>query len=156
MYIYLKYNMMKADLKAITIPEIAYINLSEQLREELELKIETLFKKNRFTNYANSHVLNYENAANADFLCAYLIGTAPGKYVLSGKLLQGIKIWFNIYYDDRLSVIDKFKSCYQKIKPNNVSTDNPGVSIVFCKFLINELLGILAEGRWNLIADHAD
>lgn len=148
---------MKADLKAITVPEIDYINLSEQLREELELKIENLYKQNRFVKYANSHgIPNYQNAAKADFLCAYLMGRPPGNYVLSGKLLQGIKIWFNMYYDDRLSVIDKFRICYQRVKPHHESSHKRGASVVFCKFLINELLSILADSRWQILIEHAN
>ncbi len=147
---------MKTDSTAITKPETDYINLSESLREELELKIETLHKQSRFIKYTSTRMLNYENDADGDLLCAYLIGELPRNYALSGKLLQGIKTWFSMYYDDRLSVMDKFRTGYRKAKPENEHDDWPGVSIVFCKFLMRELLTILADSRWEILISYAD
>jgi hypothetical protein len=142
---------MKTDSTAINKLQIVYINLSEQLREELELKIENLYSQNRFAKYRVIDILNYQNAENADFLCSFLNNKKTSKYVLSVKLLKGIKTWYNMYYDDRLSVIEKFSICYQKSKPSDEPDDFPGMSIVFCKFLVNELLRTLADSRWETL-----
>ena len=145
---------MKA--KAIVLFQPDYMVLSERLREELELKIVKLYTQNRFSRYSNKQVTRFGNATKRDFLCAYLLSEASENYVLSGKLLQGIKIWFNMYYDDRLSVINKFRTCYQNvISPENVN-EKPVVTIAFCKFLVCELLDILAESRWQTLIHYAD
>jgi hypothetical protein len=147
---------MKAPFKTTTILEIEYISLSEQLREELELKIEDLYKRTHFAEYKAIHLLKYQKSTKPDFLSAYLISRSCGDYVLSGKLVQGIKIWFNMYYDDRLSVIDKFRGYYQKVNMPDAPDGIPGMNIVFCKFLINDLLSTLADTRWQTLVNHAD
>jgi hypothetical protein len=147
---------MKANLKAITVTKIAYINLSERLREELELKIETLYMQNRIAKYSSICTQNFQNTVNADMLCAYLISKSPRTYEFAGKLLQGINTWFNMYYDDRLSVIDKFRICYQKTKSYQALNDHTGSGIIFCKFLIDELLITLADSRWEALINHPD
>jgi hypothetical protein len=139
---------MKADLKANILFEPGYIDLSEQLREELELKIEKVYAQNRFNPYVNKRVYRVDNPTQGDLLCKYLLSKAPKDYVVSGKLLQGIKTWFNMYYDDRLSVINKFRTYYQNIMPVN-SNEKPVTNFVFCRFLISDLLVILAESRWT-------
>ncbi|WP_428327676.1 hypothetical protein [Mucilaginibacter sp.] len=146
---------MKANFKAPVLFESGYIDLSEKLRDELELKIDTLYKQNCFTLYVNNTDAR-ENIIKNDFLSAYLLSKVPKDYVLSGKLLQGIKTWFNMYYDDRLSVIDKFKICYQNtVSPKNIN-EKQVVTIAFCKFLINELLGTLVDSRWQHLVYPAD
>jgi hypothetical protein len=152
----LKDQVMKADLKAITLSQIAYINLSEQLREELELKIEALHTQDRIARYRSSRTRNFQNPVNSDMLCAYLISESSSNYVFPGKLLQGINTWFNMYYDDRLSVIDKFRICYQKAKPYHALNNQTGSGIAFCKFLIDELLTTLADSRWETLINHPD
>jgi hypothetical protein len=152
----LKDQVMKANLKVITLTQIAYINLSERLREELELKIETLYMQNRMSNYRSICTQNFQNPVNADILCAYLISESPRTYEFPGKLTQGINTWFNMYYDDRLSVIDKFRICYQKTKPYQALNDKTGSDVVFCKFLIDELLTTLADSRWETLINHPD
>jgi hypothetical protein len=147
---------MKANLKAITVTQIAFISLSEQLREELELKIETLYMQNRIARYSSIRTQNFQNPVNSDMLCAYLISESSSNYVFPGKLLQGINTWFNMYYDDRLSVIDKFRICYQKTKPYHALNDQIGCCIIFCKFLIDELLITLADSRWEALINHPD
>ena len=147
---------MKAELKAISFFEYGYFDLSEKLRHELELKIEELYTQNRFNHYVNNKIAGFENAAKSDFLCAYLLSKAPNDYMLSGELLQGIKTWFNMYYDDRLSVIDKFRTYCQNVMPPENVNQKPLVTIAFCRFLISELLVILAESRWQDLIRHAD
>jgi hypothetical protein len=139
---------MKAYPKLIIQFEAGYIDLSEQLRGELELKIDKLYEQNRFNPYVNKRVYRVDNPAQGDLLCKYLLSKAPKDYVVSGKLLQGIKTWFNMYYHDRLSVINKFKTYCQNFMPVN-SNEKPVVNIVFCRFLISDLLVILAESRWT-------
>ena len=148
--------MMKVHSKVIPLLESEYINLSEQLREELELKIENLYVQNHFKKYVYNQVLNFRNATKTDFSCACLIENVPRNYVLSGKLLQGIKTWLNMYHGDRLSVINKFRTCYHNVKPRDKSMEKYVLSIVFCRFLINELLGVLAKNRWQTLVNHAD
>ena len=147
---------MKADFKHIALFESGYIDLSEKLREQLELKIDKLYVQNRFNHYVSNKVSRIENATKSDFLCAYLLSKAPKDYMLSRKLLQGIKTWLNMYYDDRLSVIDKFRTCCQNVVPPENAKEKQIVTIAFCKFLISELLGILAESRWQDLVHHAD
>jgi hypothetical protein len=147
---------MKAEIKAINFFEYGYFDLSEKLRDELQLKIDKLYTQNRFSHYVNHQAACFENAAKSDFLCAHLLSKAPKDYVLSGELLQGIKTWFNMYYDDRLSVIDKFRTYYQSAMPSNNINEKPMVTIAFCRFLISDLLGILAESRWQDLVRHAD
>ncbi|MCZ4223453.1 hypothetical protein [Pedobacter rhodius] len=146
---------MSANLKTTDVFEAEYINLSEQLREELELKIENLYAKNHFVKYTGTRNFNYKNTTKADFLCVYLIGKPIPGYVLSGKLLHGIKTWLNMYYNDRISVIHKFRIYYQIATPYLKPVEKPVLSIVFCKFLINELLIILSESRWKTLTNHS-
>jgi hypothetical protein len=146
---------MKANLKPIILFEPGYIDLSEQLRNELELKIEKVYAENRFNHYVSNQVARIEDTAKNDLLCAHLLSAAPQDFVLSGKLLQGIKTWFNMYYDDRLSVIDKFRTYYQTVRPTENLKEKPMATIAFCRFLISELLGILAESRWQNLVHHA-
>jgi len=147
---------MKADLNAIFLSDSGYIDLSEQLRDELALKIDKVYQLNRFKHYVNNQVVREKDTAKTDLLCAYLLSNAPRDYVLSGKILQGIKTWFNMYYNDRLSVINKFRTCYlNAIPPENID-EKLAATIAFCKFLIGELLGILAESRWQPLVHHAD
>ena len=147
---------MKAGLKDITSFECGYLEHSEQLRVELESKIDHLYTQNLLNHYFDTAVTGVERVAKGDFLCAYLLSQAPKDYMLSGKLLQGIKTWFNMYYNDRLSVINKFRTCYlNAIPPENIN-EKPAANIAFCKFLIGELLGMLAESRWQPLLHHAD
>jgi hypothetical protein len=145
---------MRADFKNIIQFEAGYVDLSEKLRDELELKIDKVYAQNRFNHYINNQSARFVDSAKADFLCSYLLGKAPKDFVLSGELLQGIKTWFNMYDADRLSVIDKFRACYQNIIPMENANENRVVPIVFCKFLISELLSILAESRWQNLLQH--
>ncbi|RKR80379.1 hypothetical protein BDD43_0480 [Mucilaginibacter gracilis] len=146
---------MKADFKAIILCQPGYIDLSERLRGELETKIDELYAQNRFNDYVNKPTVLVENATKSDLLYAYLLRQAPRDFVLSGKLLEGIKTWFNMYYDDRHSVIDKFRTCYQNVMPPGEMIAKKVVSIVFCKFLINELLSTLAENRYRNLVHQA-
>jgi len=145
---------MRADFKNIIQFEPGYVDLSEKLRDELELKIDKVYAQNRFNHYINNQSARFVDSAKADFLCSYLLGKAPKDFVLSGELLQGIKTWFNMYDADRLSVIDKFRKYYKNIIPAENINENRVVTIVFCKFLISELLGILAESRWQNLVYH--
>jgi hypothetical protein len=147
---------MKANFKPHIFFVTGYIDLSEQLRNELELKIDELYAQNRFIHYVSNQTARIENTTKSDFLCAYLLSKAPKDYVLSGKLLNGIKTWFSMYYDDRLSVIDKFRACYQSVIPSAQINDKRAATIAFCKFLISELLGLLAESRWHDLVNYAD
>ena len=147
---------MKANFKPHIFFETGYIDLSEQLRYELELKIDELYAQNRFIHYVSYHTARVGNTIKTDLLSAYLLSKTPKDYVLSGKLLNGIKTWFNMYYDDRLSVIDKFRTCYQSVLPSGQINDKRAATIAFCKFLISELLGILAENRWQDLVNNAD
>jgi len=144
---------MKADFKAILF-ERSYTNLSEKLRAELELKIVKVFLKSRFRHYVGQQAARFIDPDRNDFLCAYLLSNAPKDYVLSGQLLQGIRTWFNMYDHDRFSVIEKFRICYQNVLPLENINEKSEVPTVFCKFLISELLVILAESRWkNMVND---
>jgi hypothetical protein len=147
---------MKANFNPIVFLDPDYIDLSEKLRSELELKIERLYEQNRLGLYPGHKAARWGIAAKNDFLYAYLLSMAPQEYVPSGKFLQGIKTWFNMYDDDRLSVIDKFRTYYQNVAPLGNFTDRAAVTIAFCKFLISELLCILAESRWQGLVHHAD
>lgn len=134
----------------------SYINLSEQLRSELELKIDTLYLQNRFMYYADTDISLFKSEIKSDHLRAYIIGKPQDNYATSGKLLQGVKTWSNMYYDDRHSVISKFKIYYNRvISQKNLFTKN-NISVVFCKFLINELLEILAESKWQPLINRID
>lgn len=143
---------MKGDFKAIIQFEPVYIDLSEILRDELELKIDQVYNQNRFKQYVNIQQERVEEAIGGDSLCAYLLNKAPREYILSGKLSQAIKTWFNMYDHDRLSVTDKFMTYFQKDTPSEKMNHKQVVSVLFCKFLLSELLGILVESRWeNLV-----
>jgi hypothetical protein len=143
---------MKADFKAIIQFEPGYINLSEKLRTELELKIDKLYNQNRFNEYVNIRQARVEEATGGDAFCAYLLNKAPREYILSGKLSQAIKTWFNMYDHDRLSVTDKFMTYYEKVTASEKLNHKQVASVLFCKFLLSELLGILVESRWeNLV-----
>lgn len=128
-----------------------YIALSEHLREELESKIDSVYAQNRFSYYAGTNLTRLNNDTEIDLLCTYILGEWRNNYTLTDKLLQGIKIWFNMYYDDRLSVINKFRTCYYSVIPDYKVTTAYCVNVVFCKFLIRELLEILAETKWQPI-----
>lgn len=147
---------MRTNLKRIDVFEKEYVNLSEQLREELELKIENIYAKNHFIKYTHIRNLNYKSMAKADFLCVYLIGKPTPGFVISGKIVQGIKTWLNMYYDDRISVIRKFKTYYQIASPYLIKVEKPICSMIFCKFLINELLTILSQRRWQTLTNHTN
>ncbi|EHQ30389.1 hypothetical protein [Mucilaginibacter paludis] len=145
---------MKTDVKAIISFQPGYIDLSEKLRDELEVKIDQLYAQNRLDDYVDNHT-SVENATKGDWLCAYLLRNSPNSFMFSGELSKGIKTWFNMYYDDRLSVIDKFRTYYQNIVSLKKLDERQIISIVFCKFLINELLSLLAESRWQNLAHQA-
>ncbi|GGI23699.1 hypothetical protein [Pedobacter mendelii] len=147
---------MSANLKTIDVFETEYINLSEQLREELESKIENLYAKTRFVKYTHVRNFSYKSTTKVDFLCGYLIGRPIPGYVLSSKIVKGIKTWLNMYYDDRISVIHKFRTYYQVATPYLKQGEKPVLGIVFCKFLINELLTILSESRWKSLTNNTN
>jgi hypothetical protein len=150
------YPRMKTNLKTIFLFDSGYIDLSEQLRDKLELKIDSVYAQNRFNHYVDLRVIRFGTTAKSDRICAYLLSKAPKEYVLSGKLLQGVKTWFNMYYDDRLSVIDKFRTYYQNALSREQIRSNQLATIAFCKFLVGELLCILAESRWQDLVHLAD
>jgi hypothetical protein len=142
---------MKKNSRVMVLQNTSYIVLSEQLREELELKIDSLYAQNRFPHYSIINLTRFNDETENDLLCAYILGKWRDNYIPTGKLLQGIKIWFNMYYDDRLSVISKFRTCYCSVIPYNKIITACSVNIIFCKFLISELLEILTETKWQPI-----
>ncbi len=146
---------MKTDFKPIILFDPSYFDLSEKLRDELELTIDKVYSRNSFDHYGNNQAPHVENETKRNFIYAYLLDNAPKDYAFSGKLLQGIKTWRNMYDDDRLSVIDKFRTCYQNVTPSE-NIKEPPLTIAFCKFLISELVYILAESRWQDLTQHAD
>jgi hypothetical protein len=142
---------MKKNSRIMILQDTDYITLSEQLREELELKMDSLYAQNRFRHYSIINLARFNDETENDLLCAYILGKWRDNYIPTGKLLQGIKTWFNMYYDDRLSVISKFRTCYYgAITGDNIMTAG-SVNIIFCKFLISELLETLTETRWQPI-----
>jgi hypothetical protein len=128
-----------------------YITLSEQLREELELEIDSLYAQNRILHYSIINLTRFNDETENDLLCAYILGKWRDNYIPTGKLLLGIKTWFNMYYDDRLSVISKFKTYYYSVIPYDKIITACNANIIFCKFLISELLEILTETKWQPI-----
>jgi len=141
---------MGKNSRVTVLQNIRYITLSEQLREELELAIDSLYAQNRFRHYSIINLTRFNETEN-DLLCAYILGKWRDNYIPADKLQQGINTWFNMYYDDRLSVINKFRTCYYSVVPCDQIITANNLNIIFCKFLISELLEILTETKWQPI-----
>lgn len=129
-----------------------YSEISDQLREELEREIAKLYVKKSFDKYV---CVQYYDVSRTKLLCEYILGNTPRNIIISGQLLTGIKAWFNMDSEHRLSVIYKFRMYYvQSLIQSELKTGS-SLNIVFCKFLINELLQILAESRWQPLAEYS-
>jgi hypothetical protein len=108
---------------------------------ELE-KVTIQSEREQLKNQINPHFLfNMLNKANV--LTQKDPKMASRDYIVSGKLLQGIRTWFSMCDKDRLSVIAKFRVCYHLSIPQDASITDEILNIAFCKFPINELLKTL-------------
>lgn len=146
---------MKKHVKTHLLLDSSYIECSECLRAELESKIDTLYSENSFAEYAARCAGFMETGQQTELLCAYLIGEESCFYLKSAKALsQGIMTWFNMYYDDRLSILEKFRDCCNKSIVHGKLLTTDIIPIVFCKFLIKELLSILSAPQWQLLNKH--
>ncbi len=137
---------MKTGNIPATVNHAIFTNSSEKLKKRLESKVEAVFLRDQFDQYAllfdgDGSIICGEDV----FLSHYIIGAMNDNSAVAGKLVNAIKAWFNMQYADRLSVIGKFRNLYNSafLKLGQPFADN--AHIVFCRIFVNELSCILAD-----------
>ena len=125
------------------------VALSEKLREELEQRIDSLFARPEIIDQFLINCHKKDNANENDFLKYCIIGEVNDNGPAANRITTAVKTWFNMYHDDRLSVLYKFTALY-KITVNKLRNAQPdAMHIVFCRFFITELTTILTDTQWK-------
>lgn len=127
-----------------------FIALSEQLRFELEAKIDMLWFNGQLRAYFEADfklaVLNDECEIMINCLKA---GTEANSSVAL-TICIAIKVWYGMYYDDRLSVLAKFDSIYKSYYKDNVK-ELTETHFKFAPFFIVEFSKTLSKRKWKPI-----
>ena len=127
-----------------------FINLSEQLRFELEAKMDILWLTGQLKIYFDANfrlaLLNDE----CEIMINCLKNETGDNYSTALTICKAIKVWYGMYYDDRLSVISKFDSLYKSCHPDKDQKLNC-VHLKFVPFCIIEFSKILTQKKWTPI-----
>lgn len=87
-----------------------FIDLSEKLRSCLESKLDELSQKHRFRSYFNKSQGLLATHNNDEQLIQNIIGAKNDNKVFARSAIIAIKTWYGMYYNDRISVLEKFYS----------------------------------------------
>jgi hypothetical protein len=128
-----------------------FIDLSEKLRSCLESKLDELFQNHRFRLYFNKSHSFFAAPENDQQLIQSIIGIKNDNKLFAYSTCMAVKTWYSMYYDDRISVLEKFYSYSKRLSYQSDLLSTVDISFVFSKVLFMELAGILNEIRWRPI-----
>lgn len=132
----------------------SFIDLSEKLRGCLEAKIDELSQKISFQIYFNKRCSFFSAPDNDEQLVLSIIGAKNDNKVFAHSASISVKTWYSMYYDDRISVLEKFHSYCRKLSRNNDLLSTVDISFIFSKVLLIELAAILNDMKWKPIRMH--
>jgi hypothetical protein len=138
----------------ISQDEQSFIALSEKLRCSLESKLDDLFQKHRFSSYFNKSYSFPTVANDEEQLTKSIIGAINDNKVFACSVRKAATTWYGMYYDDRMSVIEKFYFRFKRLSNQKDFLPTINISFVFSKVLITELATILNDTTWRPIRLH--
>lgn len=141
---------MKPEHYLTSAERYRYINMSENLRRCLEVKLDELYKNREFGGYLN--IRYAKHTLTDEVLVSVVIGKPFNDEVFARRICRAVKTWYGMYYDDRRSVLEKFlyycKLCIQyKGVPGEAN-----FPFIFTRFLVNEFATELSDVKWSLLA----
>jgi len=126
-----------------------YIIMSENLRNRLEVKLGELYKKHKFDQYLCTRYI--KPAPTDEEIVGFVIGKPLNDELLARCICQAVKTWYGMYYDDRRSVLEKFR-CYCKLCFQNKGIFHESdFTFIFIRVLIAEFTTELSDVKWSLL-----
>lgn len=146
---------MKAKNFLITEEGQNFINLSEKLRGSLETKLDELSENHEFRLYFTNGDDLLATCDDDEQLIQNIIGVKNDNKVFARWAYIAVKTWYGMYYDDRISVLEKFYNYGKLLSYKNDLLSTVDISLIFSKVLFAELAGILNEIRWRPIRSYS-
>jgi hypothetical protein len=126
-----------------------YISISENLRSCLEVKLDELYKKGKLDVYVST--CGIKPIPTDEELVGVLIGHPFNDEIFARLICRAVKTWYGMYYDDRRSVLEKFR-CYCKLCFQNKGIfHETDFTFIFIRVLIAEFTTELSDVKWSLL-----
>ena len=126
-----------------------YISISEKLRNCLEVKLDELYKKGKLEVYVSTRCI--KPIPTDEELVDILIGPSFNDELFARLICRAVKTWHSMYYDDRRSVLEKFR-CYCKLCFQNKGIfHETDFTFIFIRVLIAEFTTELSDVKWSLL-----
>jgi hypothetical protein len=128
-----------------------YIIMSENLRSRLEVKLMELYKEGKFDVYINTRYI--KPTLTAQEIVSVVIGKPFNNEAFARCICRAVKAWFGMYYDDRRSVLEKFRYYCMLCSQYKGISGEVNFPFVFTQVLVTEFTTELSDIKWSLLVN---